>query len=119
LQVGRQRVAPSHVLRLQLGQHSDGVVPSPRAAEPAPAKAGDGRPGDACGSPALLLNGRRGSGPGVRRRSWLSRQSACAARVHSQSLCHETPIASGNGCGAVQARFLRRQLSLPVSTMSQ
>ena len=39
LQGGRQRVAPSHVLRLQLGRLGDGVVPSPRAAEPAPAKA--------------------------------------------------------------------------------
>jgi hypothetical protein len=83
LQIGRQRVAPSHILRLQLGQHSDGVVPSPRAAEPAPAKAGGGRPADVCGSPARRSHARRGSGPGVRRRSWRSGQSACAARVHS------------------------------------
>ena len=39
LQVCRQRVAPSDILCLQLGQRGDAVVPSPRAAEPAPAKA--------------------------------------------------------------------------------
>jgi hypothetical protein len=50
-------------------------------------------------------------GLGVRRRSSRLHRSICAARSHSEPLRHETPGA--------QARFLKRQLSLPVSTMSQ
>jgi hypothetical protein len=94
LQVGRQGVAPSHILRLQLGQRGDGVVPSPRAAEPAPAKAGDDRPGDACGSPAPPPHARRGSGPGVRRQSWLSHRWICAAWVPLPIVMSRNPVGS-------------------------
>src|SRR5208282_4710 len=71
-----------------------------------PANAGrgcDGRPGDGCGSPAHLPRARRGNGPGARRRSWLSRRSACAAWGHSQSLRHETRLVRGSSGAVLEA----------------
>ena len=108
LQVGRQCLQPGGVLGLQVVVSSATVSCQRRAR----LRWSAGRRVRMTGSPAARA---------ARWRAWRSasvmagRRSACAAWFHSQSLRHETTAQTD----CAQARFLKRQLSLPVSTMSQ
>ena len=85
LLIVRQCVQPSGILRLQLRQFGDGIMPAPGPAEPARAKAGGGRRGGARDSPALRRRVLCGGGPGAPRRSWASHRSICVAWFHSEA----------------------------------
>ena len=108
LQVLRQVLQPGVILGLELGEFGDGVVPAAGAA------AMIGRDGG-CGSPVRPQPARHDIAPGVRRPSWLFHRWLWRAWIHSEALRHGTPLTRN----PAQARFLSRQLSLPVSTMSQ
>ncbi len=105
--VGRQRFEPIGILRLQLAELGDGVLPTPGAAAMVGWATGAdhrriGRARDAVTGLAL------GVGHGF-----------LADRLARHGATPNRYVTKPGWCGAAQARFLKRQLSLPVSTMSQ
>ncbi len=105
--VGRQRFEPIGILRLQLAELGDGVLPTPGATAMVGRATGAdhrriGRARDAVTGLAL------GVGHGF-----------LADRLARHGATPNRYVTKPGWCGAAQARFLKRQLSLPVSTMSQ
>src|SRR5271165_6907483 len=107
LLVGRQRFEPTGILCLQLAELGDGVLPTPGAAAMVGRATGAGHPriGRACASVTGLALGVG--------------NALLADRLARHGATPNRYVTKRGWRGAAQARFLKRQLSLPVSTMSQ
>ena len=107
LQTGRQRFQPGGILSLQCGQLGDGVIPVLDSAAVI-----DRRRVRMTGTPAERA---------ARHRAWRSASVMGFSPIGLRGMAPLRSVTSRNPChtGPVQARFFIRQLSLPVSMMSQ
>jgi hypothetical protein len=108
LKILRQTFQPVHELELFFHEAGDMVGPAPRPAAVIrrSAVADDRHTGP---------RAQRDSGPGVRRRSWRFHRLVCVVWFMLRSVTSRY----GEPATTAQLRFLTRQLSLPVSMISQ